>query len=483
MASVKGNVILYGINTLTAILCPVITFPYAARVLLPEGIGAVNFLNSIVGYIVLLTNLGIPMYAVREVAKYRDDKLSRDKTTLELMLLSMVLCVIGYMTVWILAEFVPQIHRQASLFYILSLSILFNTIGVNWFYQGIEDFKFITIRAIIIRTITTAALFIFVRDSSDILIYGIILVGFTVGNNLINFLHLRKYLNYNLIRLKELNVIRHIKPALQVFVLNLITNLSLHLNSIMLGFLSGDEEVGYFTAGTKITHIGLTLISSLGIVLLPRCSNLIQNGDMAGFSSVIRKSLKVTLALSLPMIVGLSILAVPVTLIFCGNEYMPSIPVLYLNAPVILLVSLTNIMGMQVLYPMDRVNIVIASVSIGAAVNMILNFLIVPDYGATGAAVATLIADVTVVVTQLIMGRKSYPFKFTDMFTPKYIFAAIMMGLAVLAWTFVPVSIVWRLTVGILIGTTLYFGILLIQKDALALEIISMATKKLRIKR
>lgn len=483
MASVKGNVILYGINTLTAILCPVITFPYAARVLLPEGIGAVNFLNSIVGYIVLLTNLGIPMYAVREVAKYRDDKLSRDKTTLELMLLSMVLCVIGYMTVWILAEFVPQIHRQASLFYILSLSILFNTIGVNWFYQGIEDFKFITIRAIIIRTITTAALFIFVRDSSDILIYGIILVGFTVGNNLINFLHLRKYLNYNLIRLKELNVSRHIKPALQVFVLNLITNLSLHLNSIMLGFLSGDEEVGYFTAGTKITHIGLTLISSLGIVLLPRCSNLIQNGDMAGFSSVIRKSLKVTLALSLPMIVGLSILAVPVTLIFCGNEYMPSIPVLYLNAPVILLVSLTNIMGMQVLYPMDRVNIVIASVSIGAAVNMILNFLIVPDYGATGAAVATLIADVTVVVTQLIMGRKSYPFKFTDMFTPKYIFAAIMMGLAVLAWTFVPVSIVWRLTVGILIGTTVYFGILLIQKDALALEIISMATKKLRIKR
>ena len=483
MASVKGNVILYGINTLTAILCPVITFPYAARVLLPEGIGAVNFLNSIVGYIVLLTNLGIPMYAVREVAKYRDDKLSRDKTTLELMLLSMVLCVVGYMTVWILAEFVPQIHRQASLFYILSLSILFNTIGVNWFYQGIEDFKFITIRAIIIRTITTAALFIFVRDSSDILIYGIILVGFTVGNNLINFLHLRKYLNYNLIRLKELNVSRHIKPALQVFVLNLITNLSLHLNSIMLGFLSGDEEVGYFTAGTKITHIGLTLISSLGIVLLPRCSNLIQNGDMAGFSSVIRKSLKVTLALSLPMIVGLSILAVPVTLIFCGNEYIPSIPVLYLNAPVILLVSLTNIMGMQVLYPMDRVNIVIASVSIGAAVNMILNFLIVPDYGATGAAVATLIADVTVVVTQLIMGRKSYPFKFTDMFTPKYIFAAIMMGLAVFAWTFVPVSRVWRLTVGILIGTTVYFGILLIQKDALALEIISMATKKLRIKR
>ena len=157
MASVKGNIVLNGINTITGILFPVITFPYAARVLMPEGIGAVNFLNSIIGYIVLLTSLGIPMYAVKEIAKYRDDKLPRDKITVEIILLSTILCLLGYVAVWLLAEFVPQIHQQASLFYILSLTIVFTSIGVNGFYQGIEDFKVITVRALIIRSLAATA--------------------------------------------------------------------------------------------------------------------------------------------------------------------------------------------------------------------------------------------------------------------------------------------------------------------------------------
>ena len=191
---------------MTGILFPVITFPYAARVLMPEGIGAINFLNSIIGYIVLLTSLGIPMYAVKEVAKYRDDKAKRDQITVEIIILSFILCLLGYVAVWILAKYVPQIHQQASLFYILSLTIVFSTIGVNWFYQGIEDFKFITIRAIIIRTLSAVSLFLFVKDSSDLLIYGIIIVGSTVGNNIINFIHLRKHIDRKIINLRSLNI-------------------------------------------------------------------------------------------------------------------------------------------------------------------------------------------------------------------------------------------------------------------------------------
>ena len=196
MTSVKNNILLNGLNTITGIVFPVITFPYAARILLPDGIGAINFLNSIISYIVILTSIGIPMYAVKEIAKYRDDKEQRDKITIEIIILSTFLCLLGYIGVWILAKFVPQIHQQATLFYILSLTILFTAIGVNWFYQGIEDFKYITIRAIIIRSLAAIALFIFVKDSSDLLIYGWILVGSTVGNNIINFIHLRKYLSF-----------------------------------------------------------------------------------------------------------------------------------------------------------------------------------------------------------------------------------------------------------------------------------------------
>lgn len=468
MASVKGNIILNGINTLTGILFPVITFPYAARVLLPDGIGAINFLNSIIGYIVLLTSLGIPMYAVKEVAKYRDNKIERDKITVEIIILSTILCLFGYVAVWILARYVPQIHQQAALFYILSLTIVFTSIGVNWFYQGIEDFKFITIRAIIIRTLAAIALFVFVKDKSDLLIYGMIIVGSTVGNNFINFIHLRRHIGLNLIKIKELKIIRHLKPAFQVFMLNLIISLYIQLNSIMLGFMSGDEAVGYFTAGTKITHIGLTIISSIGTVLLPRCSHLLQIGDHDGFASVIKKSLNLTLALSLPMMAGLMLLAVPITMVFCGKEYVASIPILYLNAPIVVFVSLTNVIGIQILYPMDKVKIVIMSVTAGAILNLILNFILIPLYSAIGAAISTLIAEYTVLIIQLGKGRKFYPFGLKSLLSLKYVLATTIMVATVYISTVITNSYVAKLIVGVVVGVSVYGAILLILKDEIA---------------
>ncbi len=478
MASVKRNIFLNSINTATGILFPVVTFPYAARVLLPDGIGAVNFLNSIIGYIVMLTSLGIPMYAVKEVAKYSDDKVQRDRITIEIIILSSVLCIFGYIAVWALAKFIPQIHRQVALFYILSLTIIFTSIGVNWFYQGIEDFKFITVRAIIIRAFSVAALFIFVKDSSDLLIYGMITVGSTVGNNIINFIHLRKHISLRFIKFKELNIIRHLKPSLQVFILNLITSLYIQLNSIMLGFMSGDEAVGYFTAGTKISHIGLTIISSLGTVLLPRCSHLIKIGDRKGFASVINKSLNVTLALSFPMTAGLMILATPITIIFCGYDYLDSIPVLYINAPVIIFVSLTNLMGIQILYPLDKINIVILSVSGAAVMNLILNLFLIPSYGATGAAMSTLIAEFTVLFIQLVCGKRYYPFRLSSLFAYKYIIGTIIMTVTVYTLINLFQSDAMKITVGCCTGILIYLMVLLFMKDSLTCEMISTINNK-----
>lgn len=478
MSSVKGNIFLNGINTVTGILFPVVTFPYAARVLMPEGIGAINFLNSIVGYIVLLTSLGIPLYAVKEVAKYRDDKLKRDQITVEIIILSFILCLLGYIAVWLLAKYVPQIHQQASLFYILSLTIVFTSIGVNWFYQGIEDFKFITIRAIIIRTLAAISLFLFVKDSSDLLIYGIIIVGSTVGNNVINFIHLRKHIDSKLIRFKSLDIRRHIKPAYEVFILNLIISLYIQLNSIMLGFISGDKQIGYFTAGTKITHIGLTIISSLGTVLFPRCSHLLKVGDYSSFSTIINKSLNLTLALSLPMMAGLMILAIPVTMIFCGEEYIDSIPVLYLNAPVIVFISLTNVMGIQILYPKDKVNIVILSVTAGAISNLILNFILIPPYGAYGAAISTLIAEFMVLIIQIIFGKKYYPFKIKALFNCHYVIATLIMSIIVYPIILLFDHNITKLIFGITAGIISYSVTLICQKDSLVLETTSTIKNK-----
>lgn len=479
MASVKGNIILNGINTVTGIIFPVITFPYAARVLLPEGIGAVNFLNSIISYIVLLTSIGIPLYAVKEVAKYRDDIEKRDRITVEIIILSTILCLIGYIAVWALAKFVPQIHEQSALFYILSLSIVFTSIGVNWFYQGIEDFKFITIRGIIIRTLSAISLFVFVKNSSDLLIYGLIVVGSTVGNNLLNFIHLHKFINLRLIKWNELNIVPHVKPSLQVFILNLIISLYIQLNSIMLGFMAGDEAVGFYSAGTKISHIGLNIITSISTVLLPHCAHLLKAGKMTEFKLIILKSLNVILALAIPMTIGLIILATPITVIFCGTEFMDSIPVLYLNAPVIIFISITNLMGMQILYPMDKIKVLIYSVTGGAVSNLLLNVVLIPKLGATGAAISTSIAELTVLVIQLSVNRKYFPFGIKEILNTKYLIGGIIMGIAVHISVIHINSLSIQLAVGLSVGIISYCIYLFLTRDPLLLELKSMVSSRI----
>lgn len=438
--------------------------------LLPEGIGIVNFLNSVVCYIVLLTSMGIPMYAVKEVAKYRDDRMMRDRITIEILLLSLLLCLGGYILVWLLAQFVPQIHSQSALFYVLSLSIVFNTIGVNWFYQAIEDFKFITIRALIIRTLTATALFIFVKTPSDLLIYGLIIVGTTVGNNIINMVHLRKIIDIKSLRFNNLNMMRHVKPALQPFVFNLIVSLYIYLNSVMLGLISSDEQVGFFTAGTKISNIGLTVISSIGTVLLPRCSNLLANGENETFNKIIEKSLNLILGLSLPMTFGLILLATPITLIFCGPKYTDAIPVLMLNAPVIILIGISNLLGIQILYPKGKINLVIWSVSVGILINVIINILLIPSCGAVGAAISTFFAEFSVIAFQLIYGRKYYPFAFSNLLNIRYVAATAIMSIALLILTSFAKGMALQLLIGLPIGIIVYITSLLLMKDPLLLE-------------
>lgn len=320
MASIKGNIVLNGINTVTSILFPIITFPYVSRILMPEGIGIINFQYSIINIITFLTTLGIPTYAIKEIAKNRDDRILRDHIVFEIISLNALMCLLGYVAVFLIASYVPEIHGNAVLFYVLSLSILFTAIGVEWFYKGIEDFKYITIRAIAVRVLSTVFLFVFVRKSSDLIAYGLVLVGSTVGNNLINFIHLRTIVNIKSVNFRKLKLLRHVKPALQMFVIGLIINFYGQLNPVMLGFLSDDTAVGFYTAGTKITYIGVMLITSISPVLLPRCSHLLQKGETGAFRNVVEKSLRLTIAFSVPVMVGLTILSSYVVIIFCGND-------------------------------------------------------------------------------------------------------------------------------------------------------------------
>ena len=260
--SVKANYLFNLINSASQLLFPLITFPYASRIMMADGIGQVNFFQSIISYISLFTCLGIPMYAIREIAKVRDNLEKMTRTTVEILLLHAFLTLFGYIIVAAICMTVAKVQTDIPLFLILSVSIFFTAIGCEWFYQGIEDFKYVAIRGIVVKTVSVLLLFLLVKSKEDILWYGAYTVFGVLGGNIFNFIRLRKYLHRDFVGFSKLHPFKHLKPALHIFVFNVIASIYLQLNNVLLGFMKDAEAVGYFTAATKLMVIAVGLSRS-----------------------------------------------------------------------------------------------------------------------------------------------------------------------------------------------------------------------------
>ena len=462
--SIKTNYLLNLINSGSTILFPVIVFPYASRILLADGIGHVDFFQSIMQYVLLITSLGIPMYAIKEIAKSREDHILRNKTLLEIFSLQVILSIVAYIIVFLLSLTVPEIRSDRLLFYILSISILFNTIGCDWFFQGIEDFKYITIRSIIVKIISLCLLFLLVHTREDIYYYAFIIVFGSLGGNVFNFIRICKTIDFPF-ECVGINPIKHLKPALHVFVLTFITTIYVQLNSIMLGFISDDKSVGLFTSASKISHLLLIIGTTLSTTMLPRMSNLIAYKKDEDFKKMCAILIQFILMVSIPLTMGLIVAADKIIHIFCGYSYEESILTLKLLAPIVLVIGLSNVLGIQILFPAGKVDIVIKATAMGAFTNIILNIFMIPLYKHNGAAISTLCAE-TIVTLSMICLTKEF-FKFKEIYHPflNYLIASIIMFVALLYIPRIATNDIANLLFIFCLGVIIYISLLWLFKD------------------
>ena len=407
--SVKANYLFNLINSASQLLFPLITFPYASRIMMADGIGQVNFFQSIISYISLFTCLGIPMYAIREIAKVRDNLEKMTRTTVEILLLHAFLTLFGYIIVAAICMTVAKVQTDIPLFLILSVSIFFTAIGCEWFYQGIEDFKYVAIRGIVVKTVSVLLLFLLVKSKEDILWYGAYTVFGVLGGNIFNFIRLRKYLHRDFVGFSKLHPFKHLKPALHIFVFNVIASIYLQLNNVLLGFMKDAEAVGYFTAATKLMVIAVGLSSALGTVMMPRTSNLVAENKMNEFKELVQKSYDFIIASTIPLTIGLMFVSPYIILVLCGVNFTPAILTSQIIALNVLMIGVSNVLGMQILYPMNQINIVILSISIGAITNLLLNLILIPRYGHNGTAIAYMLAETLVSISMFCFGRKYIP--------------------------------------------------------------------------
>ena len=471
--SVKVNYILNLINTGTQMLFPLITFPYVCRVIEADGIGQINFFQSIISYISLFTCLGIPMYAIREIARDRSDVVQMNRTAMEILLLHSMLTLVGYAIVAILCLTVPQIQVNIPLFLILSLTIFFTAIGCEWFYQGIEDFKYITIRGLIIKTVSVVLLFIFVKSKTDLLYYGCYTVFGVLGGNIFNFFRLRKYIHRENIIFSELHIKRHIKPVLKVFSFSVVTSIYLQLNTVLLGFLKNALAVGYFAAATKVMQMLLTMSACLGSVMMPRASHLIAENKEAEFNRLIQKSYDFTLAIALPMTIGLIFCAPSLITALCGVKFEHSILPSQIIAPIILMVAISNVFGIQVLFPKGKINIVTLCCGIGAVADLILNLCLIPFFSYIGTSIAYLGAEVATTVSMYFIGRKYIPIIYFKKSHLTYALGCIVMAFALYGLSLLQLPTLTILLLQGCCGVLAYFIILCICKDEMLVQILS----------
>ena len=476
--SVKANYLFNLINSASQLLFPLITFPYASRIMMADGIGQVNFFQSIISYISLFTCLGIPMYAIREVAKVRDNPEKMTRITVEILLLHAFLTLLGYMAVAVICLTVTKVQTDIPLFLLLSATIFFTAIGCEWFYQGIEDFKYVAIRGLLVKLLSVVLLFLFVKTKEDILWYGAYTVLGVLGGNIFNFIRLRKYLHRDVIDFRALHPLRHLKPALHVFALNVVISIYLQLNNVLLGFMKDAEAVGYFTAATKIMMITMSISSSLGAVIMPRTSNLIAEGRMDEFRILIQKSYDFVLALAMPLTVGLIFTSPSIILLLSGEGFAPAVLTSQIVASNILMVGLSGVMGIQVLYPLGKINIVILCTLIGAAVNVFFNVLLIPRYGHNGTAVAYMLAEVAVTVSMFLIGRKYIPIQFLKKQHLHYVGGGIVMGGVLYFISLLGLSIISTLITMICVGIMVYIIVLLWLKDSIGMVILSIVWRK-----
>lgn len=480
--SLKANYLFNLANTISGLLFPLITFPYASRILLADGIGQINFFQSIIQYITLLTCLGIPMYAIREVAKIRENIEERNKVTVEILLLHTSLTVVGYIIMILLVATVTKIQVDILLFLLLSTTIFFTAIGCEWFYQGVEDFKYITIRGLIVKTISVILLFLLVKTKEDIMWYAAYSVFGVLGGNVFNFVRLRKYISIKTLPFRELHPLRHLLPALHVFVLNLVISIYVQLNTVMLGFMADTTAVGLFTAASKLSHMVLGIVGALGTAMLPRLSNLITTGQKEEFNRLAQKSMQFVIAITLPMTVGIIMTSSYLIPLFCGDTYTPAILTLQVISPIILAIGISNIMGIQILYPQGQENKVIISTALGAIANFLLNVWLIPQLAQDGAAIATVIAEIAVTVSMVYIGRTYIPIKWRNRSYIHYLIGSFLMGIGIWIWKYQSPfrSDIVNLAIVCGIGISIYLFYLILIKDSFCTELESIICKRFK---
>lgn len=466
--SITKNYIYNLLYQLLIIVLPLITTPYLSRVLGADGVGIYSYTLSITTYFILFGSLGVAMYGQREIAYIRDNEVKKSLVFWEILFLrfiTMSISLIIYIYIFASGDGIYNIYYK-----ILIVEIVANALDISWFFQGLEEFKKTITRNIIVKIIGVICIFLFIKQTEHLWLYILIYVLSNLLGNLSLWLYLPNYLIK--IKFKDLNMKKHILPTITLFIPQIAMQVYLVLDKTMLGNILGDmSEIGNYEQSQKIVKTALTVVTALGTVMAPRIANIISNNNNnKDVESYLENSFRFVWLLGFPIMMG--VMAISRTLVpwFLGNGYEKSILLIIVGAPLILAIGLNNVTGIQYLLPAKKQNLYTKSVSIAAILNFVLNLILIPYFKSVGALIASVIAEFSIVIVQLIDVRKDFDIKIAYRSSFKYIVSGIIMFIPIyILGIYLEASIITTL-IQIILGAIIYGIMLIMLKDRFVLD-------------
>lgn len=449
------NFLYTGLN----IFFPLITAPYISRTLGASNLGKVNFATSIVNWFILFSVFGTASYGIREVARNRDDKNKLSKIFSEIIFINGFLSIVVCVLYIILVINTNRFQEDIVLYIIMSLSIIMNMFSIDWFYQGIEEYRYIIIRGAMLKIFSLIGIFLFVKHKDDYIIYGFISVASISLNGILNYIYSKKYVDLSF---NNIHPERHFKSLFVFFISSLVINLYTNLDQTVLGFLVDTKSVAYMNRSRTVISAAGSIATSISNVTMPRASYYIKN-NMGKFNELLSSVPGYILWITIPLTVGVVALAPNIMFILGGEEFLEAARLIQLISIVIVFSPLSGYLQNQILVPTGNERYGLYCAIFSGLISVILNFLLIPRLGYIGSGIAVVITEIVAVSSRLLIVKYKLNYKEINFFSKStflFVFASLFMGAIVLIVNNLIGHFILGFIVSAFIGSATYFSLL-----------------------
>ncbi|KRM00445.1 EpsN [Limosilactobacillus gastricus DSM 16045] len=450
---------------------PIITFPYVSRVLGVTNLGKYNFSYSVVSYFLLIAALGINTYAIREGAKYRDNKRLLNEFASQVFSINVVSTILAYLLLLLTVITFGELHSYSVCIAVFSIQIIFTTIGTEWIYSIYENYAYITWRSILFKIISIILLFLFVHKSSDYIIYAGITVFASVGSNVWNFIYARTFTH--IVFTFRMKIREHIKPIFVIFASSIAIMIYVNSDVTILGIMKDAYVVGIYSVSAKIYTILKTILSAALIVTVPRLSLFYGQKRFKEFTETASSVFNLLVLLVFPAVVGLIFISRNVVLLISGVNFVRATSSLQLLSMAAIFSIFAWFYSDCILIPAKMENIVLISTIISAVVNLVLNFLLIPYFSENASAFATIIAEMVNMFITIKYGRNIVTINGFKRNLYSVIFASIFVAISCYIVNLLSLIPFWSIVVSVILSSITYFGVLIICKNKLVITYIN----------